>query len=78
VQVPLCSSVQVINALKRNGFVRGPVKRGSHQSYVRELASGRKITVTVIEGRKEIPRPTLKQILRRAGKSTEHFLELLK
>ena len=72
-QLPLCSSRQVVSALKRLGFKRGKAGKGSHQSYVRGSA-----VVIVIEGKKEIPRGTLKSILQQAGVSEEEFLRALK
>jgi len=77
-QLPLCSSKQVISVLKRCGFERGPKSSGSHQSYVKEMPSDRKITVIVVEGKSQIPRGTLRGILRRAHIKSEEFVALLR
>lgn len=76
--LPLCSSREVIAALRRDGF--RPKKKssgGSHQVFMKELPNGRKRVVPVPLGKKEIPRGTLASILRLAGLSREQFLELL-
>lgn len=76
--LPLVSSKELINTLKRAGFKRGPKKPGSHQVYVKVEEFGDPVTVTVIEGKKQLPRPTLKGILERAEIKEKEFVKLLK
>lgn len=61
-KLPLVSSRQLVNALERDGFKRGPGRRGSHQPYVKEVKEADPIVVIVLEGKKEIARGTLKKI----------------
>ncbi|MFC1908713.1 type II toxin-antitoxin system HicA family toxin [Chloroflexota bacterium] len=76
--LPLCSSNEIISALKKDGFqLRGKSKRGSHQVFIKYLLVGSKFVVPVPIGKKEIPRGTLSSILRLAGLSRERFIELL-
>ena len=58
---------------KRKGFEEGKKTRGSHRSYIK----GSKVA-TVVLGKKEIPRGTLRSILAQAGISEEVFLEELR
>jgi predicted RNA binding protein YcfA (HicA-like mRNA interferase family) len=76
-QLPLCSSKQVVNALKRAGFRPARRSKGSHQTFVRE-AGGRKYTTVVVLGKRVIPRGTLENILKLAGMSAEEFWRLLR
>jgi predicted RNA binding protein YcfA (HicA-like mRNA interferase family) len=77
-QLPLCSSEQVVAALKRLGFQRTQKTKGSsHQPYWR-ARENRKYVVVVVLGKKEIPRGTLKAILIQAGLSEAEFLTALK
>ena len=77
--LPLCSSNEIISALKKDGFQpRGKSKRGSHQVFIKYLLVERKLIVPVPLGKKEIPRGTLSSILRLAGLSRERFIDLLK
>jgi len=73
-KLPLCSSAKIITVLQKNGFYPGKSKAGSHQSYHKDLPNGHKLSVTVVVGKKEVPRFTLKDWLKRAHKSEEHFL----
>jgi len=76
--LPLCSSNQIISALRKDGFYpKSKFKRGSHQTFMKELPDGHKRIVTIPFGRKEIPRGTLASILRQAGLARDKFLELL-
>lgn len=75
--VRLCSSLDVINALKRAGFVPARRATGTHQVYVRENADGTKSVTTVVLGKKEVTRGTLRNILRQASISIEEFRALL-
>jgi predicted RNA binding protein YcfA (HicA-like mRNA interferase family) len=77
--LPLCSSNEIISALKKDGFQpRGKSKRGSHQVFVKYLLVEQKLIVPVTLGKKEIPRGTLSSILRLAGLSRERFIDLLR
>jgi len=77
-RLPLCSSDEIISALKKDGFQpRGKSKRGSHQVFIKYLLVGCKFIVPVPLGKKEIPRGTLSSILRLAGLSRQRFIELL-
>lgn len=78
-QLPALSSTQVINALKRCGFVEDRQK-GSHVVMVRTLPDG-KYPVPIVAKVKRIPHGTLSSILKkveRAGVLTEHFLANVK
>ena len=76
-KLPLCSSHQIVAALERLGFVKGPVGSGSHQSFYRCRGEKKDIT-TVVLGKKEVPRPTLDGILKLAHVSRAEFLKHLK
>ncbi|MGI8553575.1 MAG: type II toxin-antitoxin system HicA family toxin [Dehalococcoidia bacterium] len=76
--IPLCSSNDVINALQRAGFTPARSASCSHQFMVRELMDGTKRTATVVLGKKEIPRFTLRGILRQANMTEDEFRELLR
>jgi predicted RNA binding protein YcfA (HicA-like mRNA interferase family) len=58
---------------KRKGFTEGKKTRGSHRSYIKDNR-----VATVVLGKKEMPRGTLKSILAQAGISEEEFLEELR
>lgn len=65
--LPLISSDQLCTALRRAGFEPAlRSTRGSHQTWSR----GDTIVVVVL-GRREIPRGTLKSVLRQAGWTEE-------
>ena len=76
--LPLCSSRQVVNALKRLGFAPCRARGSSHQSFKRVLATGETCVTVVTLGMKEIPRGTLKSILAMGHIGEEEFLEHLK
>ena len=75
--IPLCSSRQIINALRRAGFVPARDAVGDHQAFVRDLPDGRRLTVIVLIGQREVPRGTLRNILRQAEMNIEQFMQLL-
>ena len=77
-KLPLCSSAEIITVFQRNGFYSGKGKPGSHQPFYKDLPNGRKLTVTIVVGKKEIPRPTLSDWLKRGQKSRDHFIEILR
>ena len=64
---------EVVAALKRIGFVEKRQK-GSHVILWQEKY--RRTTIVALHGR-DIPTPTLKEILKQAGLSEEEFRELL-
>lgn len=74
-RLPLCSSQQIIRALQRAGF-QSKTSSGSHLTMQRQTAR-RTITTVVIMGKKEVPRGTLRGILRLAEMSNREFIELL-
>ena len=76
--LPLCSSRQVVNALKRLGFTPCRAKGSSHQSFKRTIETGETCVTVVTLGMKEIPRGTLKSILAMGHISEEDFLKHLK
>ena len=76
-RLPLCSSAQVTNALKRAGFREASSSGGSHLTMERRTGR-RTITTVVVMGKKEIPRSTLKSILRLAELSQSEFLKHLR
>ena len=74
----LPSSNKLIAALIKDGFQpRGKSKRGSHQVFRKELPDGAR-NVVVPLGKKEIPRGTLRSIMRQAGLTEEQLAALLK
>lgn len=77
-ELPVLSSRELIRALERDGWVRSRATSGSHQAYVKEFPDGRKRTVIVVEGKREIPRGTIRAILSRAQIDVEEFLKLLR
>lgn len=75
--LPLLSSQQVVGALRRAGFREARRSKGSHQTFVREDAGRKWITVVVL-GKKQIPRGTLENIIERAGLSAGEFLAFVR
>lgn len=74
----LPSSDEVIKALLKDGFLpRGKSRRGSHQVFKKESSEGTKIVVVPL-GRKEIPRGTLRSIVRQAGHEARNVAALLR
>ena len=74
----LPSSEEVIGALIKDGFhPRGKARRGSHQAFRKELPEGNR-TVIVILGKTEIPRGTLRSMIRQAGPTAPNLLALLR
>ena len=77
-EVPLCSSNEIINALRRAGFKPARRAKGDHQVYVRERSDGRKDITLVHLGQREVARYTLRNIIQRAGMTVEEFCGYLK
>jgi len=74
----LPSSDEVIRALTKDGFhPRGKSRRGSHQVFRKELPEGAR-NVVVPLGKKEIPRGTLRSMIRQAGLTATNLAALLK
>jgi len=73
-KLPIIKDRQLIKALKELGFYENR-QRGSHLIMVH--ADGRR-TVIVIHSGRDIPRGTLKGILKDLEISTEEFVRLLK
>lgn len=77
-RLPLVSSAQLVAALHRLKFVDGPAKGSSHASMWRPRPDGGKDVTTVVLGKKEIPRGTLKGILELARVTQSEFLAALR
>ncbi len=74
-RLPLCTSRKIIRTLERAGF-QATHSAGSHQTM--ERWTGRRTIVTVvILGKKEVPRGTLRKILRLAQMSNQEFIDLM-
>ena len=69
----LCSSRELTAALERLGCYPGRAARGSHLSYHRDLPNGRRLTAPVVLGLREVPRGTLRSILRLLQIDPEEF-----
>lgn len=76
-EAPLCSSAQIINALRRAGFAPARAAAGSHQAFVRVRTDGRKETAVVHLGQREVARYTLRSIIKQAGMTVDEFIALL-
>jgi len=73
-KLPLCSSDDVIGALHRGGFEKARRSKGSHQTLRRPREGGETDVTVVPIGKKEIPRGTLRSILKLANVTIEEFL----
>ena len=71
----LPSSDEVISALIRDGFHPRGKSGGSHQVFRKELPKETR-TVVVPLGKKEIPRGTLRSIIRQAGLTSTNLATL--
>jgi predicted RNA binding protein YcfA (HicA-like mRNA interferase family) len=76
-KLPACSSDQVVKALSRLGFKEAHTK-GSHQTLVRERPKKPKDIVVVKLGASEMPRGTLRSILKMGNVSDAEFRKVLK
>ena len=75
-RIPSLSSREVVQALKKGGFLDAPKRgKGSHIAMVKK-GSGLPRLVIIPE-RKVLPKGTLRAILEQAGLSREEFLSLL-
>ncbi len=77
-QVPLRSSNQILNALKRLGVQEGRARSTSHRFLYRELPDGRKVSNPLPMGKREVPRGTLRNILEGLEIPLEDFLDALR
>ena len=78
-QHPLCSSEEIIAAPEHSGCYRGRPKGGSHVAYHRDHpALDRTFFAAVVQGKKEIPRGTLRNILISLGLSADDFIAELR
>jgi predicted RNA binding protein YcfA (HicA-like mRNA interferase family) len=72
----LPSSNEVVKALAKDGFQpRGKSRRGSHQVFRKESPDGAR-NVVVPLGKKEIPRGTLRSMIRQAGPTATNLAAL--
>jgi predicted RNA binding protein YcfA (HicA-like mRNA interferase family) len=72
--LPIIKPRQVINALLRGGFYLHH-QTGSHARLVHKTMSNLKATVPVHS--KDIPKGTLRRIIKQANLTVEEFLQLL-
>ncbi len=72
--LPVVKSRQVISALFKGGFYLHH-QTGSHARLIHEIRPELKVTVPVHS--KDIPKGTLKRILKQADLTVEEFLQLL-
>ncbi|MHB1509638.1 MAG: type II toxin-antitoxin system HicA family toxin [Acidimicrobiales bacterium] len=72
-ELPACSSVQVVTALKRLGFEQRNKSRGSHQAFSRQVGNDKHTTVVPL-GKSRIPTGTLKNILKLAHVTVDEFI----
>ena len=77
-RVPLRSSNQILNALKRLGVQEGRARSTSHRFLFRTLPDGSKPSRPLPMGEREVPRGTLRAILEGLEISLEDFLEALR
>lgn len=72
------SSAELDRALRKLGFVAGTKSRGSHRSYSRQRPDGTHDTTTIVLGKKEIAKGTLRSILSLGNVTVEEFLQALR
>ena len=72
--LPVIKPREVINALLRGGFYLHH-QTGSHARLIHKTMPELKVTVPVHS--KDIPKGTLRRIIRQAGLTVEEFLQLL-
>jgi predicted RNA binding protein YcfA (HicA-like mRNA interferase family) len=77
-KLPVVSSDDVINALKKGGFEYAPKRgKGSHTALYKSDEKGRKLLV-IVPKKRELPKGTLFSILQQANLSNDDLIELLK
>jgi len=74
-KLPALTASEVIHGLKKAGFVFDRQAKGSHEIWYNPITK-RRTTVPNHPGL-DIPKGTLKAILKEAGLSTEEFLRLI-
>lgn len=74
-KLPIIDDKRLIEILKLEGFTETR-QRGSHLSLHKTASDGIKLVVVPVK--RDIPRGTLKSILRKAGISRDRFFELLR
>ena len=74
-RTPVLTAIDVIRGLKKAGFVLYRLARGSHEIWYNPVTK-RRTTVPNHPG-VDIPKGTLKAILKEAGLSLDDFLRLL-
>lgn len=74
-RLPGLSAKQVLDALLRAGFFIARTS-GSHHLLVHDEDPARRVTVPY-HGAKDLPKGTLRAIIRQAGFTVEEFLDLL-
>jgi predicted RNA binding protein YcfA (HicA-like mRNA interferase family) len=75
-RIPSLSSREVVQALKKVGFLDAPKRgKGSHMAMVKKESGVPRLVI--IPERKVLPKGTLRAILEQAGLSREEFLSLL-
>jgi Predicted periplasmic or secreted lipoprotein len=75
-KLPVLTAVQVIRGLKKAGFIFDRQAKGSHEVWYNPVTK-RRTTVPNHPG-SDIPKGTLKAILKQAGLSVEEFLRLIR
>jgi predicted RNA binding protein YcfA (HicA-like mRNA interferase family) len=73
-RLPMLSAREVLHALLRAGFVQSRVS-GSHCRLIHKSDPSRKTTIPLHSG--DLPRGTLRDILKQVGLTEGEFLELL-
>ncbi len=66
-----------MRALRKAGFAPARPAKGSHQAWERS-SDGRTNTAIVVLNKKQIPRGTLRRILRQAEMTEDELISLLK
>ena len=75
-RLPLCSSQQIIRALERAGFQPASPSSGSHLPMKKRIGR-RTVNTVVVLGKQQVPKGTLRKILRLAQLTNEEFISLL-
>lgn len=72
-KLPLLSAHEVIKALSKVGFIQ-TAQKGSHIKLKRK--EGERTWIAIVPNFNEIPRGTLRSIIRQSGLDQDEFLEL--
>jgi len=75
-KLPILTTAQVVRGLKKAGFVFDRQAKGSHEIWYNPITR-RRTTIPNHPG-SDIPKGTLKAILKEAGISLEEFLDLIR